>query len=66
MSTGKADRVWTGWEGLRVWRELVPLLQEESAEVADVARIFGGYVLARRYLTRGGRRIPLPLRPSAA
>jgi hypothetical protein len=63
---GKTDRVWTGWEGLRIWRELVPLFQDEATEMVDVARIFGGYVLARRYVKSRRGNIPLPLRPSPA
>jgi hypothetical protein len=48
-----------------VWRELVPMLQEEAGEVVDRGTTFGGYVLARRYLQRAGGLTPLHLVDSA-
>jgi hypothetical protein len=58
---GRTDRVWTGWEGLRVWRELVPVFQDEAVDFVDRGTTFGGYVLARRYLQHSGGLTPLHL-----
>jgi hypothetical protein len=57
------DRVWTGWEGLLLWRELVPEFVEEEGLIDRRINV-GGYVTRMR---RSGRGRPLgPASPQSA
>ena len=66
MSQSRTDRVWTGWRGLKLWTDLVPLWIEEEARAMDRwTTTFGGYVLAGPNL-KDRDQFPQSFRPSAA
>jgi hypothetical protein len=62
----RTDRVWTGWDGLLLWRELVPVFREEEAELTARVATLGGYILASPSRNRRRDLLVLALRPSAA